>query len=1049
MKSILKARWFVIGIWIIAAAALMLTAPSLSELVREKGNLTVPDDYSSSRAAAILEEFGADKGNPHETSIALVYHNPDGITAAQKDEIKQSIQLLTSEAKKLDIISILDPFGIPELQEKLVAKDGKTIMTSITVDTSNQEFKDIQANISNQLNTVSADHYMTSREQIDIDQIVSSQEGLKKSELITLFFILITLFIVFRSAVAPFIPLVTIGLSYLMSQSIVAFLVDSFDFPISTFTQIFMVAVLFGIGTDYCILLISRFKEELARHEDTWDAITATYRTAGKTVLFSGLAVLVGFTIIGFSQFILYRSAVAVAIGITVMLLAIMTIIPFFMALFGKKLFWPAKGSLEHKESKIWNTVGTLSLKRPWAAFLIVAAVTIPLIVTHSGQVSFNSLEEIGDKYESVKAFNIISESFDPGEAMPSQVVIKSDSPLDLSEYTVLAEQLSRELAKVEGVSSVRSLSRPAGEPITQFQISEQVKSLGDGLNEGNQGLTDIQAGLSEAASALKQNSPQLQQAVDGVGALTDGTEQLKNGVTELNGGLAKIEQGIRSGSAGAGELKEGMKQAKASAMQLSKANDQLLASYTQLEGGLDQLQQGTQQMEKQLGGVTQALQGLGERFTTLETDYPSLLKDENYLTIRGTVTQTSTGLAAFEAAFKQTTASITQLQQGMKQANAGYAQAAAGQEQLTNGFDAIIAGIDQLATGLIAAANGQEQIITKVPSIVQGLDQLQDGQTKLASGFSTFNSQLSELTDGLQKSADGIKQISGGLDSANGYLMQVESSSDSALSGWLVPDEALKEQSFQQAVDMYLSQDHKIMTLDVVANSNPYGSEAINQVNELESAVSRSLKGTSLEQAEFAIGGASSTYNDLKMMSGEDYDRTVMLMMAGILIILIFLMRSLVIPLYLIASLLITYFASLGVTELVFVDILGYSGVTWATPFFGFVMLMALGVDYSIFLMDRFNENKHMEVKEAILHAMRNMGNVIISAVIILGGTFASFYPSGVLSMMQIATVVLSGLILYTFLLLPFFIPVMVRLFGTANWWPFLTRSGKDKESI
>ncbi len=86
----------------------------------------------------------------------------------------------------------------------------------------------------------------------------------------------------FRSLVAPFVPLLTVGLTYVVSQSIVAFLVDRVDFPLSTFTQTFLVAVLFGIGTDYCILLLSRFKEELAKREDRIEAIIATYKTAGK-----------------------------------------------------------------------------------------------------------------------------------------------------------------------------------------------------------------------------------------------------------------------------------------------------------------------------------------------------------------------------------------------------------------------------------------------------------------------------------------------------------------------------------------------------------------------------------------------------------------------------------------------------------------------------------------------------------------------------------------------------------------------------------------------
>ncbi|MFD2504362.1 MMPL family transporter [Paenibacillus septentrionalis] len=75
--------------------------------------------------------------------------------------------------------------------------------------------------------------------------LLSSEEGLKRTELITVVFILIVLFLVFRSAVAPIVPLITVGLSYIVSQSIVAFLADQFDFPLSTFTQIFMMAILF------------------------------------------------------------------------------------------------------------------------------------------------------------------------------------------------------------------------------------------------------------------------------------------------------------------------------------------------------------------------------------------------------------------------------------------------------------------------------------------------------------------------------------------------------------------------------------------------------------------------------------------------------------------------------------------------------------------------------------------------------------------------------------------------------------------------------------
>ncbi|WP_339309108.1 MMPL family transporter [Paenibacillus sp. FSL k6-2145] len=1045
MRAILKARWWLMGLWVVVAAVLMFTAPNMSELIREKGQFSVPEGYSSTQAAAILNEAAAQKGEQQGSQIALVFYNPEGLGTTGKQEAEKAVKQLEADKEKLGILSILEPFSQPELSEKMISADGKTILTSLSIDQGDRTVKEMREDLNEALKSVNVEHYITGKGLIDEDTIESSQEGLKKSEYITVVFILLILFLVFRSFVAPFVPLLTVGISYIVSQQIVAFLVDGLDFPISTFTQIFMVAVMFGIGTDYCILLISRFKEELAHHENTWDAIIATYRTAGKTVLFSALAVLVGFIAIGFAQFMLYRSAVAVAVGIAVMMLALVTIVPFFMAVLGKKLFWPSKGSLEHAESKIYGAAGRFSLKRPWAALLIVAAVCVPLLATYDGKLSFNSLDEIGEKYDSVKAFNIISDSFGPGESLPGQIVIQNDEAMDNAKYMAVAEKISREVEKVVGVSGVRSMTRPTGDEIKDFEVTQQVGTLSDGLGEGKTGLDKIRDGLSEASSQLSKNEPQLKEAADGAGELTKGTAQLQSGITQLSQGLGQIEKGIRDGSAGAGDLKAGLQQAKTSADQLAQANNQLLEAYRQAGAGVAALGDGTRELEQQLNGVSTALTSLSQSFTALEERYPELQQDADYQRIKGTIGETGSGTAQLAQGLGQIKTKLGEAAAGINQANEGFASAAAGQKALADGLGQIVTGIGQLQSGLKQAADGQGKVISEIPSIQDGLGQLQGGQEKIQQGFSDLSGQLTQLTDGLNQSVDGIKQVSGGLDSAQGYLTQLQNSPDSDLAGWYVPEEALNSKDFTQVFDTYLSQDRKTMTIDVIFAENPYGTEAIDRVPDIEAAVHRAVQGSTLEKADIAVGGVTSTFADLQEISNNDYTRTVMLMLAGTFIILVVLLRSVIMPLYLIVSLLLAYFTSMALTEVIFVNILGFAGISWVTPFFGFVMLIALGVDYSIFLMDRFNENKGMKVQDAMLYAMKNMGTVILSAAVILSGTFAAMYPSGVLSMMQIATVVLSGLILYSLLFLPFFVPVMVKMFGRANWWPFPNKEQSD----
>ncbi|MDO7905905.1 MMPL family transporter [Paenibacillus sp. JX-17] len=1048
MRTILKARWGIMALWIVVAVVLMLTAPAMSNLVREKGQTSVPEGYSSTRAAAILDEVAKAEGKKEGSTVALVFYNGNGLTTADKEEAKKAVQSLEGKKESLGIESILDPFSQPELKDKMISENGKTILTSVTILKGDRSVKEMRTDLDQALGDIKVEHYLTGQQLIEEDTVASSEAGLKKSEYITVAFILIILFVVFRSFVAPFVPLLTVGISYIVSQQIVAFLVDRFDFPLSNFTQIFMVAVMFGIGTDYCILLISRFKEELSRREDTWEAIIETYRTAGKTVFFSSLAVLVGFVAIGFSQFILYRSAVAVAVGIAVMVVALLTIVPFFMAVLGKKLFWPARGSLEHKESRTWGAAGAFSFKRPVIALVIVAVITVPFLVTYDGKLSFNSLDEIGDNYDSVKAFNLISDNFGPGESLPGKIVIKNDEKMDNSQYMGLAEKISREVAKVDGVASVRSMTRPTGTGIEDFKVSQQAEQLSKGLGEGTDGLDQIASGLYQASSQLSANTPKLNEAAESAGKLTAGTTELQNGVTQLGSGLEQIEKGIRSGASGAGELRKGLQQAKDSASQLAAANQKLLAAYQQIGKGLNALGPAVGQVQQQLNGAAGALTKLDGSFTNLEGRYPGLAEDRDYATIKGTVTQTGQGLTQLAGGLKQMQSQVNQAASGMAQANAGYAKAAAGQQQLTAGLQQIVNGIGSLEKGLEQAASGQGQIVDKIPAIEQGLGQLAGGQRQIQEGFGQLSGQISQLTTGLNKSVNGLKKVSDGIGSAQDYLNGLQSSSDSELGGFYVPQEALDNKDFQKVFDNYLSADRKVMTMDVVFDYNPYSTEAMDQVPAIQAAVERAVKGTALEQADIAISGVTSTFSDLQNISNKDYTKTVALMLLGTFIVLVLLLRSIVMPLYLILSLVLTYFTAMGVTEWLFVDLMGYSGITWVTPFFGFVMLIALGVDYSIFLMDRFNENKEWDTKDALIHAMKNMGGVILSAAIILSGTFAAMYPSGVLSMMQIATVVLSGLVLYALLFLPFFIPVMVRTFGRANWWPFTPRSDSQQQN-
>ncbi|ULT59086.1 MMPL family transporter [Neobacillus drentensis] len=1049
MRAIIKGRWFILIAWIAVIAALFMAAPNMESLVREKGQISVPDGYSSTIASKILKDVQSSENTGSSLQTALVFHSNKRLTKEDFANAEKAVHTLEKEKAHLGITEILTHFNQKELKDQLVSKDGKTILVSVKVTANGREAKEISRDLYHAIDNIKLDHYYTGNWVISEDLVTNSQEGLKKTEGITVVFILAVLLLVFRSVVAPIIPLVTVGFSYLTAQSVVGLLVDHVNFPLSTFTQTFLVAVLFGIGTDYCILLLSRFKEEMAKKDNVIEAIVETYRTAGKTVFFSGIAVMIGFASIGLSTFQLYKSAAAVAVGVAILLLALLTVVPFFMAVLGKKLYWPSKGKLEHSDSKIWGTMGRFALSKPLLAFILVVIISVPFLFTFQDQLSFNSLEEISDEYPSIKGFNLIADSFGPGESMPTQIVIKNDDQLNTSEYITLTDKISQELLKVNNVETVRSVTRPTGTPIDDFYISNQAASLGDGLGQGNDGIKKISAGLSDAGSQMAANQPKMKEATDGISQLITGTNQLKTGMGSLQDGLTRIQNGLKDSSIGAKEARNGLANIKSQSEQLLAGYKQLLAGYKAASSGLATLQGHYDEIAGGLSVIHQNLVNTDQAFANLEKQYADIAQNQNYQAIKMTVAGVKTATDAtvkdprvsLLTSLNTLNAGLTSAQNGIETANQNLTKMIAGQGLLIDGMDQLINGIGQLETGLNQMEKGQGTAIANLPKFSGGLQALATGQQQLLSGFQDIGGQITKLSNGLTQSADGLNQVSNGLNSAQDYLSNV---SKQKQNGFYIPQDVLNGKDFQKVLNSYMSQDRKVMTIDVIFNKNPYSNEAINSVTDIKQAVNRAVTDTKLENAKIEVGGVSSMHHDLDTISKADYARTVILMLAGISIILIILLRSLIMPLYLIGSLVLTYYTAMAISESIFVHILGYTGISWAVPFFAFVILVALGIDYSIFLMDRFNEYRDMPVQQAILLSMKKMGSVIISAAVILGGTFAAMMPSGVLSLVEIATILLIGLALYSLVILPLFVPVMVRTFGQANWWPFMKNNDR-----
>ncbi|HIW34528.1 MAG TPA: MMPL family transporter, partial [Candidatus Paenibacillus intestinavium] len=805
-------------------------------------------------------------------------------------------------------------------------------------------------------------------------------------------------------------------------------LVDHYNYPFSNFTQVFLVVILFVIGTDYNILLFTRYKEELSRSNDILEAIKATYQSAGKTVVYSGLAVFIGFITLLFAEFQVYRSSSAVAIGVAVLILVLLTLNPFFMAIMGRKMFWPVKKFEGHSDSRLWANLSKFSVMRPIITLVIVLALCIPIALSYSRVLSYNDLIEVEDHYRSKQGIKVIEEHYSAGFSSPTTLVLKMDRELDNTLDLQAIDELAATLLNVEGVSSIYTVTRPEGEKINELYISDQTETVNSGLNEVSDGVNTINEGFK---GVEKQLSGQSTNDLDSIQQLIDGTSTVQAGATQLGNVLVQLSDGIANGVTGVDELEAGLVTLQQNITELSSGVSSLYSGYSELYSGLNLY-------GNQFSAIKLAINGTIEGYKQIEQSMNLLIEEQPELA-KHTSIQTTLAVAA--SAQSQLSELVTGLNQWSTQHETAMAALLTANKSLltvngafglmSDGVTALITGSDSLGKGLQEGSQGSAALAGKSGELATGIKQINDGQREILSKLTGLVAQMTELQSGLTESTNGLDQISAGLTEAQSYLNGLSGSS--AAQKFYIPEDIIVSDDFQQSMDMYMSDDRNFVTMNIVLSVNPYSKEAITIVQNVNKQLQASIDGSILQDAEYALGGKSSQNVDLQQISSSDLNRTAIMMLIGIGIVLLFITRSLWSSLIIVASLLITYLVSLGLTELVTTKILKVEAIGWNVPFFGFIMIVALGVDYSIFLMMRYREVQHIE-KDAILVAARNIGGVVISAAIILGGTFAALIPSGIYTLIEVAIMVIFGLMILSLIMLPTFIPAIMSLMGKVS---------------
>lgn len=244
-------------------------------------------------------------------------------------------------------------------------------------------------------------------------------------------------------------------------------------------------------------------------------------------------------------------------------------------------------------------------------------------------------------------------------------------------------------------------------------------------------------------------------------------------------------------------------------------------------------------------------------------------------------------------------------------------------------------------------------------------------------------------------------------------------------------------------AARRFLAPDGTTARLDVVMGDDPYGIPAIERIDEVRAAARSAVEGTSLANAEVLVGGPTALQTDAWASVNTDVRFVGPIVVVLIWIILLLLLRSLVAATYLIGSVLLSFLSALGISVVIFQNLMGHPGVGYQNAVWMFIFLAALGADYNILIMTRVREEiRARGLIEGTRLAVARTGGVITSAGLILAGTFSILATLPLRDIFQLGFAVMLGVLLDTFVVRALFVPSLVILLRRWNWWPVRLKS-------
>jgi len=507
-KFAVKFRWVILIVWIAAAAAIPKALPSLASVTQGNNSAFLPASAPSEQATNLAAPLGISLSVTPVPIVAAV--STGSLTAADQTWLAT----LATDLDKVATVTKVSNLG----ESAVPGPNGVTGQAAQlqVLSTVSQSDQGAQTDLVDQLRSAIAaasppaglQVHLAGQLAINVDQQKQSGNTGSQVQGVAFVFILILLLIIFRSLLAPLITVVPALLSVTIAGPIIGEL-GNHGLKVSSLSQLLLIVLVLGAGTDYGLFLVFRVRERLRLGDSNKDAVVNALTKVGESITFSALTVVAALLSLLFATFQIYSQlGIPLAIGIGVMLLAGLTLLPALLAIFGKAAFWPSKPKPGGETSGLWGRIATRVLKRPAVALLtgVIIFGALSVAVTAYTSAGFGGTISAPSGTDSAAGTNLMNKYFPSTAANPTNLIYALPAPAWDDAAAIAAA--TTELEKSKLFTGVTGPLNPIG--TTGFTATEYTELHG---LLGNGTLPATTPAEPAAATAAKITATQWAQA--------------------------------------------------------------------------------------------------------------------------------------------------------------------------------------------------------------------------------------------------------------------------------------------------------------------------------------------------------------------------------------------------------------------------------------------------------------------------------------------------------------------------------------------------------